>query len=349
MAHDILGNMYASDRSAWHRLGYIDPALVSARVAIDKAGMNYSILKIPAMFTAPDGTQVESGVWGLVREPVAVDAVWRHLGTCGDGYDYWQNHEIADRVDMLSAQTGWKFTTCGVLERGATLFICLDMAQGSIAGEDVDRFFTFVERRNGLQSAKGFVSRIRTVCQNTLNLGIRSASSQMDIAHRAQFKVESDWMMNVISSAERAGHNIDAALNALAEIRIDHDSFSDMLNAAMPMPTMPRILTMPNLTGSMRARAEAAERVYATQSRKAELARDRIIANYAEINTEIDTNLRDTGWAAYQSVTQYTTHQHGTMLTGRGKRMTPQGRADWDLFGEGQRVRDAAYNSLIGN
>lgn len=348
MAHDILGNMYAGSQSAWHRLGIVDPALTSATQAVMRAGMDYSIYKIPARFELPDGTVIPSdSVYGLLREPVAADPQWRTLGTCGSGYDYWQNTDVADRIDLLAEQTGWKFATAGVLQQGATIFICLDMGNATIAGEDTSRFFSFIETRDGKTTARGIVSRVRIVCQNTLNLALKRASSRLDIAHRAQYKSDTDWAMSVVAEAEKQGNSVDTALNALAEVQCNDELFSDMLSDVVPMPTMPKLLTMPNLTGKMAERRKQAEYIYTSKLNTIGRMRDQLTANWHEINDTIRPDLRGTGWAAFQAVTQYTTHQHGS-LGERGRKMSEASRAEWDLLGEGQAMRDAAYTALSG-
>lgn len=344
MAHDILTNMYAGTESAWHRLGIVDPTLTSAVSAISVGGMDYQIHKMPLSATTDDGVIIPFDQYGLVRAHTKFDPSYVSLGTCGKDYDFWQNSEIADRIDMLSDETGWKFSTAGVLGKGETLFITLSVKQWGVKGDPIQRYFSYIETRNGKTMANALMSDTRIVCRNTLNIALKDASSKIGIRHHSEYKLDADWIMAMISEAERAGMNIDQAMNALAEISISDNAFSAMMDSVMPMPAMPKIMTMPNLTGRMKEKRDSAEYVYTQKVNKVNVGRNAMVANWVA-SDDIPSNLQGTAWAAYQAVTQYTSHQHGT-FGARGKKMTEQNRAEWDLFGDGVSMRNAAYVAL---
>jgi phage/plasmid-like protein (TIGR03299 family) len=344
MAADILGEMYAGVQSAWHKLGIVDPTLVTSRAAIAVGGMDYQIYKQPLMATAPDGTSIEVPLFGLMREPVAADYAWRMLGTCGGEYDFWQNRDVADRVDQLIDETGWKFAAAGVLKNGATIFICLEMPGYNVKGDPIARFFVYNETRDGKTRSAAIVSDMRVVCSNTLDAATRRASGLVKIKHHSDYKTDADWTMNIIAEANKSGNSVTEAMNALAEVQMTDDLFTDMLDACVPMPKMPNLMTMPNLSGRMKEKRDAAEYVYTMKLATASKVRDQIIKNY-NTNTDIPANLVNTGWSAYQAVTHYTTHQHGT-LGQRGKKMSSMARAEYDVMGDGVVMRNAAYDAL---
>lgn len=344
MAHEILEGMYAGTQSAWHNLGIVDPTLSKAAEAIKAGGMDFDIHKMPLSVLTPDGTMIAFNQYGLLRGPTLHDASYTALGTCGEDYDFWQNREIADRIDMLSEETGWKFSTAGVLGKGETIFICLDVGSTTIAGEDANKFFTYAETRNGKTNARGYISRVRTVCKNTLDLGLRSASSRIALRHYAEYKLDSDWVMSMVAQAEQAGSNIDEALNALAEIQISAEQLHMMIEAVAPMPSMPNLLTMLNLTGRMKDKRDKAEYVY--NQKVVTVGKMRTaIANIYNAADDIPDTLLGTAWHAYQAVTHYTTHVHGT-LGDRGRKMSASSRAEWDLMDGGMDMRNAAYTAL---
>lgn len=340
-------HQFAGTQSAWHNLGTVAP-FTSAIEAVNASDMNWSIYKLPSTYTMPDGTVItDNEAFTLWREPTIIDPSWCRLSRnlVSADYAFMQNNDVANSVDMLAEQTGWQFSTCAALGNGETFFVCLDMGSGTIAGEEFHRFFTFGENRNGAKSAIGYVSRIRAVCSNTYNLGIKTASSKMDIAHRASMRIEADEMMQIIADAQRAGASVDSAINALAEISINDVQFSDMLDSVVPMPTMPRILSMPNLTGTMAEKRKSAEYVYDQKVRNVSRNRDSIIAEWNRSNDELMPALRGTAYAAFNAVTEHVTHKHGT-FNQRGASMSAASRAEFDLFGDGAKMRDAAYVAL---
>lgn len=351
MPSEILGQQFVATMSAWHNLGIVDRAIKSAVEAVKRGKMNWNIHKIPASYTMPDGTTVaDTSAFTLWREPIADDPTWTRLSAnlVGPDYDFWQNQDVADRVDMLSESTGWAFSTAGVLAKGKTFFVCLDMGETTIAGETYNQFFTYIEERDGRTKSWGIVSKIRVVCRNTSNLALRNATGKIGIRHGADYKSVADWSMDIIAEANKRGEDVNAALNLLAQVKMDDERMNAVLNAVAPMPDMPTLLTMPNLTGRMKEKQDAAATVYERAVIGTNRVRDRIILNYNSLNDTMPSDLRGTGMAAFQSVTEYTTHQHGTLGV-RGRKMDAASRASADLFDIGQQMRDRAYTSIVGD
>ncbi len=344
MGHNILENMYAGKESAWHNLGMVDDKLKSAVAAVYVAGMDYEIYKAPLTVHTPDGNIIPFDSYGIMRGPTKNDDNYVPLGTCSADYEFFQNHEIAARIDQLSSETGWQFSTAGVLGKGETIFICLDLGQTQIGGEDISRYFTYVETRNGKTVARAFNSRVRVVCRNTLDLGIKSASSKIALRHYSEYKLDADWVMNMVSEAERTGQNIDEALNLLSQIQISNDEYEMMLNSVVEIPTMPNMLNMSSKNDRVAEKRKRAEYVYTLKLEGANRTKDAINAIYQSAH-DIPENVRGTAWHAFQAVTHYTTHIHGT-LGSRGKKMDYRNRAEWDIFEGGLDMRNRAYNAL---
>lgn len=346
MAPNILAENFAAVKSAWHRLGSIG-AYASATEGMLAANMNWRIYKQPLFAHAPDGTATPTEAFGLMREPIIGDATWRFLGACSSKYDFWQNADMADRVDLLSEQTGWKFETIGALGDGDRLFISLAMGDNTINGNGVKNFFTMIERRDGKSSAQAIVSPVCVVCQNTLNMATKAASGELKIRHDAEFKNTADWALSVVADAQRANNNVSEALTAMGEITFSSDDFITLLDAILPVPTMPKIMTMPNLTGRMAEKRDRAEYVYAAKTAHVNRARTTIAGHYDNGVDLEDNRYCGTGWAAYQAVTRYVTHDYGKRDGGRGRTMSDESRAHADLFGDGATIRNAAAEFIL--
>jgi hypothetical protein len=153
-----------------------------------------------------------------------------------------------------------------------------------------------------------------------------------------------DWAMSTIAEAHKSGASVDEALNQLTKITMDDDRMNALLNAVAPMPEYPTILTM-DRTSANASRYDMASVKYERAQNATARVRDTLMGNYADLNDNMPANLRGTGMAAFQSVTAYTSHQHGT-LGARGRKMDVQSRAEFDLIGDGQKMRNAAYTAI---
>lgn len=347
MAHNILAeSQFASIRSAWHRLGSVG-AYTSATEGMNAANMNWRIYKQPLYAHDPNGGAIATNAYGLMREPIVGDDAWKFLGSCSAKYDFWQNVDMADRVDLLAEQTGWGFETIGALGDGETLFISLAMGDSTVNGNQIKSFFTMIERRDGRSSASAIVSPVCVVCANTLQMATKAATGEIKIRHDAEFKTTADWALSVVADAQKANNNVAEALTAMGEITFNQDDFTTLLDAILPMPTMPRIMTMPNLTGKMAEKRDRAEYVYTAKTAHVNRARAAITGYYDNGMDLEDSRYRGTGWAAYQAVTRYTTHDYGKRDGGRGRTMSDEGRATSDLFGDGAALRNSAAEFIL--
>lgn len=344
MGHGILTNHFvdANGMSAWHRINSGMSAKTAVE-AVEKNKMDWDIEKYPTIIILPDGTHVQTGMHALVRPPVMGDDTYATLGTCGADYSFWQNAEVARMVDMLTDKTGWAFSTAGVIDNGATIFICLEAGEYDVSGDLVKRFFVYKEKRDGKTKSAAIMSNTRVVCRNTLDIATRNASGLIKIRHHGDYKSDSQWAMDIIAEAHKAGETVSKAMNMLTEIMVTDQEFGDMLADVVPMPTMPNLLTMPNLTGAMKDKRDRAEYVYTTKVNMANTVRNRITANWID-SSDIPATLNGTAWGAYQAVTRYTSHDHGT-LGAKGRKMGVDARAAWDLA-DGTTMRNAAYEYL---
>lgn len=348
MAHNLMSkDSFVAVKSAWHNLGIIDPTITRAVDAVSRSDLNYHIYKMPLSAMTPDGDMVAFDSFGLLRGPTPSDPRYRSLGTCAGKYDYWQNADVAALIDELSDKTGWDFETAGALGNGGTFFVTLRVKTWDIRGDDMVRYFSYIENRDGKSRAYALVGDTRIVCENTCNLALRTASGKVGITHHAEYKLDSDMVVSIVADTARAGSDLDKALNALADVRVTDEAFTDMLDSIAPMPKMDNLLTMPNLTGRMAEKRDSAERLYVQRSAVMGRVRNTLVNNWND-TSDMPVNLRGSGWHAFQSVTRYATHQHGT-LNARGKRSTPATRADYDLFGGGVDMRKDAYLAIMGD
>ena len=349
MPSGILGQQFVGVESAWHVLGKVRPNCISAKEAVNEGGMAYDIVKAPLAATLPDGNSVATENYALMRAPNPDDPNWAYLGVCSQDYSFWQNVEIAEMVDSLIDTTGWKFSTAGALDKGATLFICLKADSFSVRGDEVTEYFTYAETRNGKTSSNAIVSPIRVVCRNTLNVATDRASSLIPMRHHGTYKDISKFVMSMIGEAAKSRDSLREAMNALAGITVNDDLVNAMVMETVPLPTVPDILKLPKerLEGRMIETAKRAEYTYTTMVNSTNALRTQIVNRYVN-SPDIPDNspIAGTAWHCYNAVAHVTTHDMGTLGT-RGGKASPESRAKADIFGDGLGMRNRAFKFLI--
>jgi phage/plasmid-like protein (TIGR03299 family) len=351
MAHNIAGNRtFAGRKSAWHQLGTIREDFTNATQAMIESDQDFTIHKQPVVVYLPDGTQLKiNDKFALMREPTSWDNSWVNLGVVSEKYDFFQNREFADLVDLVTEETGLPFSTMGTLGNGGTVFITLDMGEDQINGMERTRYITFVENRGedgGNKSLLLYTTNTLVVCSNTLNYSQNRAADIIKVKHNAMTKAATGWYVDYLTQAYNAQESMDETFRELARIQLTEEDFELLLSNVIPVPTMPKILKLKNAKGELRQRQEDMAKVYARKLAKVTEDQDHIRQAYEGNMGEIPAEYRGTAWGMYHAVTEYATHTMGTTGT-RGRKASLESRAENELFGNGLATRTNYINAAL--
>jgi len=346
MPDDILaGRMFVATESAWHFLGNIKKDMTSFVTAVNSVeGMAFNIHKMPLQATMPDGTTIDTGSYGLFRDPIDSDG-YAYLGNCGRDYEYWQNTQLANELDSLAAATGWKFSTAGIIHNGATMFGCLDMGDYQIRGDDFSRYFSYIESRDGKTASSAIASNIKIVCRNTHDLALAKANSRLTIRHHGGYRNVAQWALELIAQANAAHAEMLAAIDNLFTVTVSDDDFTNILNIICPMPTMPNLLKSGMRDKIDSAKRESIEYIYQNKVEAANRVKNQLTQNWVMAFGVQEPHL-GSGYHAYQAITEYVSNQHGT-LGKRGRQASEESRANYDLLGDGLAMRNSAYSAIM--
>jgi hypothetical protein len=347
MPDDILaGRMFVGTESAWHSLGNVDSTMESFVKAVESVpGMDFGIHKMPLTATMPNGMVIDTGSYGLFRDPVDSSGEYAYLGNCGRDYEYWQNTQLANELDSLASATGWRFSTAGIIHNGATMFGTLDMGDYQIRGDDFSRYFSYIESRDGRTASSAIASNIKIVCKNTHDLALRNANSRLTIRHHGGYRSVAQWALELIAQANAAHAEMLAAIDNLFSVAVTDNDFVNILNIICPMPTMPNLLRSGMKDKIDSAKRESIEYIYTQKCESVTRVKNQLTQNWVTAFGVQESHL-GSGYHAYQAVTEYGSNQHGT-LGSRGRKMDSHARANYDLLGDGLAMRNSAYSAIM--
>lgn len=240
MAHEIFGTRFVGMREpAWHSLGTVIPEdqQVTTKEALKIAGITYQFHRVPMGYTLPDGTFRQSADRQIIlREPTDDDPEWVELGLVGSDYHFLQNADLANGLDKLAAETGWKFETVGALQRGATTFMTLRTGRRSVFGDAFDTHVILSDGKANGRALQIVTSRTRVVCANTLASSEWNAMNKFKIAHDSGIAAEFEFWVEMIANLQKAQDASFAELEALAQVKIDDDQAREIFARAYPLP-----------------------------------------------------------------------------------------------------------------
>lgn len=323
MGHGILGKrIILRGEPGWHSIGRVFSLedFVTIPEAINEVAGDIEIVKIPLQYEV-DGNMVESGWSAIVRKPTHDDGEYINFGAASNSWNFSTYQEYGKALSGLSDR--YPVETCGVLHRGARLFIALRSEDFAVLGKDEIKNYYVIDlsTRPG-QANRVVYTPVRTVCANTLSLGIRRSSINVSIPH---VKSADDLLLyaaQVISEVAKAKDDVKEVFDLMASTRLFGTSaFNSILNAAFPRPAKPLKLRLlekipVNQLAELGEDDELLQRVnsfeeeYARRCERVNQIRDAVWERYDIFNQD-HPEFSETVWAAYQACTEVSDWREG--------------------------------------
>jgi phage/plasmid-like protein (TIGR03299 family) len=141
---------------------------MSAEEALNKSGLDWLVTQQP-IYT--EQGQLIKNFKANVR-----DTDNEVLGVVSDRYTVVQNHEAFDFTNVLMGE-GVRFENAGSLQNGRRCFILAKLPDRYVInGERIDPYLCFCNSHDGSLALTIFMTPIRILCMNQMNLALRKAS-----------------------------------------------------------------------------------------------------------------------------------------------------------------------------
>lgn len=200
MAANVETMMYVREKP-WHGLGTRVDEAVTAKEAIELAGLNWDVIPCPVF----DDRHIQiQGYWANTRS--SDNSV---LGIVGSRYSIIQNAEAFDFTDALVGE-GLKYETAGSLRGGKQIWLLGKMPQTEILGDKLEPYVCFTNTHDGSGAVRVCMTPVRVVCNNTLNFALETAKRKWSCVHKGN-------MQGKLSDARQTLGLMDLYLKHLAE------------------------------------------------------------------------------------------------------------------------------------
>lgn len=170
---------------AWHGLGEVFNEPLTTQQALQRGGLDYSVLKLPNIHCLPNGEEIISeDSFFTVRTDVN-----KVLGSrLGKDYEVLQNIEALNVVDEILQSGTASIETAGAINEGRKAFICLKINRDIIVGDSdmVKQYVLIATSHDGSLSITALPTNIRVVCNNTLSAALSKASGGIKIRHTSR-------------------------------------------------------------------------------------------------------------------------------------------------------------------
>jgi phage/plasmid-like protein (TIGR03299 family) len=232
MSHNLFGDRFGDARKpAWHELGQVFTSKVSAMEALRKIGKY--VVRLSA--ATADGVQLDRNA--ILRDPTTDDPETRVFGIVGNDYQLITPEDVCSIFDE---HVGQPIETIGALGYGETFFISCHLPTLDVRGDEIENYLLISNPMTGLTSASVNVTPVRTVCQNTLTVGLARATQRLKIVHDNTAKARmAEWLRETYEEAETTAKVLRDLFEVLARTRVKDAQARKLFEHAYPTPKKP--------------------------------------------------------------------------------------------------------------
>jgi len=225
---------------AWHKLGTVfdaDAEITTAEM-LKLAHLNEWNVRLEPL-ALPEGYRATTTSQMVVRDN-PFDKGTDVLSVVGDRYKVVQNEDLFDFGDNL-LDGGAKWESAGSIKDGKTVFGSLTIPREFTldpdGANDVTKTYLLVSTsHDGSSAVQANITPVRVVCQNTLNVAIKSAKQSFKIRHTATVDGKIQMAREALGLAFNFMDDFETMARQMFETEITKKQFDDLVASIYPEP-----------------------------------------------------------------------------------------------------------------
>lgn len=219
MAHRIETMAYAG-ATPWHGLGVPVDADIDVDDMLVRAGLDWSVDKVPLHIHRRGGEQAVPGHYALVRN--SDDSV---LSVVGSTYEPVQNRDALEFFREFCDAGDMTLETAGSLSGGRRVWALASIRDGFrlVGGDEVSGYLLLTNPHTRNEALVAQFTPVRVVCQNTLAMALRGGGSGV-FRHRHMAAFDPERARQALGLARVQLAEFHEAATFLAGKRYDRDT-----------------------------------------------------------------------------------------------------------------------------
>lgn len=239
MAHNINFNEQTGQHSffsvkekAWHGLGQIVEGYPTSKEALQLAGLDFEVKKMPNIHRLANGTETISDTSFFTYRTDNGAVLGDKLGT---DYNIVQNTDAFTFFDSIVGGDGIMYETAGALGRGEKIFITAKLPDYIKVGSDdlIEKYIFLTTTHDGSSSITAAFTPIRIVCQNTLSMALHNCSNVVKIRHTKNAEQNLKEAHKIMGITNKLSEHLDGIFNQWAKVRMTDKQVLQLIQQAM--------------------------------------------------------------------------------------------------------------------
>lgn len=219
--------MFSVREKPWHGIGTIVQDAPSSKEAIQLAGLDWLISQKDVFMDS--GVQIPGYKANIRSTDQSV------LGVVSDRYQIVQNEDAFAFTDGLLGE-GVTYETAGSLQGGRRTFILARLPERFIiAGDEIMPYFVIMNSHDGSCSIKAAMTPVRVVCQNTLNLALKTAKRTWTARHTSNIMDRIDDAKTTLQFAEKYMSELGKGVDSLVHKKLTDRKVMEFLSEFFPV------------------------------------------------------------------------------------------------------------------
>lgn len=225
MSANVETMMYVREKP-WHDLGVMVETAPDSKSAIHLAGLDWRVEKKDMYL--PNGIIIPDYKANVRDSDGAI------LGVVSDKYKIVQNDEAFAFTDSLISGDV-KYETAGSLKGGKTVWMLAKMPTTEILGDETEQYLCFSNTHDGTGAVRVFMTPIRVVCNNTLNLALSIAQRCWSMKHMGDIEAKIEEAQDCLRLSNKYMDGLKEYADNLSKKTVTDEALRDILNDIFPV------------------------------------------------------------------------------------------------------------------
>lgn len=223
MAHEVETLMYVREKP-WHGLGTMVAEAPNSAEALKLAGLDWQIVQQDVL----TGGNIIPGYKANVR---STDQMC--MGIVSNRYRVVQNEEAFSFTDGLVGGDV-RYETAGSLCGGRKIFLLARLPETQICGDATEPYLCFTNTHDGSGAVRCLMTPVRVVCNNTLNLALRTAKRAWATRHTGDISAKMHEAQKCLELAGAYMDELGIEAERLANQKVAEEQLYPLLSELFP-------------------------------------------------------------------------------------------------------------------
>lgn len=209
---------------------------MTAEQAITAGQLDWEVVKEPLYFDPTRNVRVKEKF--VTRRTDRLDQPdGGQLGVVGRDYHVLQNRDAFRFLDPLRLGNRAIYHTVGALDAGRKIWLLAKLpGEIRVIGDDVtEKFLLLSNSHDGSSAVRILFTPIRVVCQNTLNMALRT-SEGLWIKHFAEVHDRVKEAYRLLHVVNEAYDRAAVTMKAMAKVQLNSEQLKRYLQTVAPLP-----------------------------------------------------------------------------------------------------------------